>query len=92
MNTKAKFLIGCAAIALPLTVIALPLATAAQTADANYCRALSNAYRSTAPTSSLSDVDVPVAMAKCAAGDTAAGIPVLEKALENAKVNLPPHV
>jgi hypothetical protein len=30
-------------------------------------------------------------MAKCEAGDTAIGIPMLEHALTNAKVVLPPH-
>ena len=39
----------------------------------------------------LIGADVPVAMAKCDAGDPAVGIPILEKALKDAKVNLPPR-
>jgi hypothetical protein len=34
---------------------------------------------------------VPVAIAKCQAGDTATGIPVLEKVLKDNKVALPPR-
>jgi hypothetical protein len=35
--------------------------------------------------------DVPVAISKCDAGDTASGIPILEKTLKGAKVTLPPR-
>jgi hypothetical protein len=91
MISMTKFLIACAALALPLAVTTLPLPALAQANDFAYCKALTNTYRHTAPTSTLSATDVPVAMSKCEAGDTAIGIPVLERALTNAKVVLPPR-
>ena len=86
-----KLLIACSTIALPLAVTALPVAAAAQSNDFAYCKALTDAYRHTASPHATPAVDVPVAMAKCEAGDTAIGIPVLEQALTNAKVVLPPR-
>ena len=67
--------------------IALPFAAFAQSADAKYCEALSVEYRklnTDASTGPQAD-----AMAQCKAGNTAAGIPVLEKALKDGKVTLP---
>jgi len=84
MNTLAKILIGC-------TVVALPFAATAQSSDAKYCQALTDAYRQSIPNGVNSDAVVPVAISKCASGDTAAAIPVLEKALIDAKVSLPPR-
>ena len=89
MTGVTKFLIVCSTIALPLAAGALPLAAAAQSSDAGYCEALSTAYRSTIPKGANPTATVPVAMAKCAAGDTAIGIPVLEQALRDARVTLP---
>ena len=57
--------------------------------DAAYCATLSKIYRKTAPQHKTSSVTVPVATAKCDAGDTAAGIPVLEQALKNEGMTLP---
>ena len=65
----------------------------AQTNDAKYCQALIDKYRanvSSAGQSGGGDA-VPVAIAKCQAGDTSAGIPVLEQALRDNKVALPPR-
>jgi hypothetical protein len=84
MTTMTKFLAGC-------MTVALPFAAAAQANDAGYCSALSNTYRHTAPKGAVPTVSIPVAMAQCAAGNTAGGIPVLEQALRNAKVTLPPR-
>ena len=90
MTTMTKFLMACSTIALPLAAAAvLPFAAAAQSNDAGYCEALSTAYRSTLPKGTDPTATVPVAMAKCAAGDTASGIPALEQALRDAKVTLP---
>jgi hypothetical protein len=91
MTTMTKFLMACSTIALPLVAAGLPLAAAAQSNDTAYCAALSNTYRHTAPKGASPAVTIPVAMAKCAAGDTADGIPALEQALRNAKVTLPPR-
>jgi hypothetical protein len=69
--------------------LVMPFAALAQSADAKYCAALSAEYRKLNPAqSSGTEAD---AMAKCAAGDTATGIPILEKALKDAKVTLPPR-
>jgi hypothetical protein len=67
-----------------------PFAAFGQSADAKYCMALSDLYRKTSPKTESPDAEVPAAMAKCRAGDTS-GIPVLEKALTDSKVTLPPR-
>ncbi len=54
-----------------------------------YCNDLMALYRKTS-TASPAQGPVPDAMAQCTAGNPAAGIPVLEKALTDAKVALPP--
>ncbi len=56
--------------------------------DAAYCAALSAKYRQYAR-NTQTDNDAADAMAQCNAGNTAAGIPVLEQLLTNAKVPLP---
>jgi len=56
--------------------------------DAAYCRALAASWRKTS-TASPAQGPVPEAIAQCDAGNTAAGIPVLEKALTDSKVPLP---
>ncbi len=82
MSTVAKILIGCAVAFAPFA------ASAAD--DAQYCHALSKAYRDTAVSSAPNTV-VPVAIAQCDQGDAVAAIPVLEQALRNGKVSLPPR-
>ena len=84
MTTIAKLAIAC-------TVAVLPLTASAQSNDAVYCARLSKVYRKTAPQHQDPSVTVPLAMAKCALGDTADGIPVLEQALKNLGVTLPPR-
>lgn len=89
MHTSMKWPIAALAISLPL-------AASAQSTDAAYCSALSAKYeqylnmdskRGAQPQS----LDAKVAVEKCKAGDTASGIPVLEKALKDAKLDLPPR-
>jgi hypothetical protein len=80
MRTTLTCLIVCSAIALPFA------AMAAMT-DAQYCEALSTEYRKL--NTSSDSGGVADAMANCKAGNTAAGIPVLEKALKDQKVTLP---
>jgi hypothetical protein len=78
--TTTAFLVAC-------TSFALPFAAMAAMTDAQYCEALSVEYRklnTQAATGPQAD-----AMAQCKAGNTAAGIPVLEKALKDGKVTLP---
>ena len=89
MNALRKWLV-------PVIALSLPSAAFAQSNDAKYCQALSDKYdaylnmgqnRGAQPQS----VDARVALEKCKAGDTAAGIPPLEKALKDAKLDLPPR-
>jgi hypothetical protein len=82
MTAAVKVLAVC-------SLLAAPIVASAQSSDADYCRALAETYRNTVPTTADPNAIVPAAMSKCAAGDTAAGIPVLERALREAKVNLP---
>ena len=73
------------------------VAAPAKADDADYCRALAKMYetyiakmdlgRSPMPESA----DIKIAMDQCDKGNTAAGIPVLEQKLRNAKINLPPR-
>ena len=80
-----------------LLVFALPFGTAhAQSADAAYCQALTDKYTTYVADQNghrpaAANVGVTAAIAQCKAGDTAAGIPALEKALNNARVALPSH-
>ena len=64
-----------------------PLIAHAQMSDAAYCQALSDAYRKL--NTQNTDAAVPEAMNQCKQGNTAAGIPVLEKALKDQKATLP---
>lgn len=79
-----------------LLIAAMPAIAWAQSADTNYCNALSATYlkyvnnpgtgRGNQPASAT----VSEAQGQCAA-NPAAGIPVLERALKDARVNLPPR-
>jgi hypothetical protein len=66
-----------------------PLVAFGQSADAKYCQSLADLYRTT--NRQNMDATVPEAINQCNKGTTAAGIPVLEKALKDAKVTLPPR-
>lgn len=68
----------------------LPQMAAAPTNDMAYCAALSASYRRNVSNSNA-DAIAGDAMAKCQAGNTAVGIPVLEKVLRDARVTLPPR-
>ena len=82
MKDSTIHLVVCAAVVLPFAAFA-------QSADAKYCEALSVEYRKL---NTASDSGAAAdAMANCKAGNTAAGIPVLEKALKDQKVTLPPR-
>lgn len=76
-----------------LLVSSLLAPASAQTMDdAAYCQALIKKYFTFAPAhrrEMAGTVDVNVAIEQCKAGKTAAGIPVLESKLRDAKVDLP---
>jgi hypothetical protein len=65
----------------------------AQTSDAAYCAELTALYRrylgNTGEGRQFPDVTASVAMDECQRGNTAAGIPVLEKKLRDARFTLP---
>ena len=58
--------------------------------DAAYCKALADKWREYTRRDSVAGA-APAAIAKCDAGDYAAGIPVLVKILTDAKGPLPPR-
>jgi hypothetical protein len=66
-----------------------PFTAFGQSADAKYCQSLADLYRKL--NKENLDATAPEAINQCNKGNTAAGIPVLEKALTNAKVTLPPR-
>lgn len=81
---------------MPLVVVGFPLTSSAQVSDATYCRRLTARYEALVENMSghsmqPGGIDGQVAMAQCKEGDTAHGIPVLERKLQAAKVNLPSH-
>jgi len=84
-------------VCLAAALAVLSVAAQAQGNDASYCRALAEKYETyvnnmTSGRSPQQDsVDGRVALEQCKKGDSAAAIPVLEKKLRNAKIDLPPH-
>lgn len=71
-------------------IVIAPTMAAAPMDDAAYCRALAAKWRDNVRRDSVAS-EGPAAIAKCDAGDYAAGIPVLVKLLNDAKVPLPPR-
>ena len=95
MSSPIKILIAVAALALPLAAQAQ---SGDRLADMNYCAALSEKYvryvgrSESGPHANVRpDVNGGVALAKCKQGDTATAIPMLERKLTDAKVELPPR-
>jgi len=70
-------------------VLLAPCAAFGQSNDAAYCQALADTYRKL--NTQNTDATVPEAINQCRNGNTAAGIPVLEKALKDQKATLPPR-
>jgi hypothetical protein len=86
MNTSLKGLLAVVAVALPGVAFA-------QSSDAQYCAALVSKYEQYLDMSSKrgqqpQSLEARTAVEKCQAGDPA-GIPGIEKALEDAKYSLP---
>ena len=80
---------------LPAAVVLMPLAASAQMNDAAYCKALTQKHEiyisnmSVGRSPGAGTVDGNVAIEQCKAGNTAAGIPILEKKLRDARIDLP---
>jgi hypothetical protein len=79
---------------MPLVVVGFPLTASAQASDATYCRRLTARYEAfienmNGHSMQPGGIDGQVAVEQCKEGNTAAGIPVLERKLQDAKVGLP---
>jgi hypothetical protein len=78
-------------------LLIMPFGTHAESADSQYCEALTDKYLDLvghddlSPGTTSNPVAIAVAMSKCQT-DPAYSIPVIEQALKNAKVNLPPRI
>jgi len=86
-----KMLLGTSVVVATL----MPLAAFAQSTDATYCTALVQKYeqyvdKNSGRVQQLQSLDARAAVEKCKAGDTS-GIPAIEKALKNARIDLPPQ-
>ena len=89
MNASLKWL-------LPALVASLPFAASAQSNDVKYCTDLSDKYvryldMSSKKGAQPQSVEAQASVGRCKPGETAASIPVLEKALKDAKFDLPPR-
>lgn len=79
-----------------LAALALPVTASAQAGDAGYCQALSTKYqryvlnKGGAGKMATPNISVEAAIGKCGS-DPAGSIPVLEKALTDARLDLPPR-
>ena len=82
---------------VPALAAVLPFGASAQTSDADYCRALTQKYETYVSNMSVGrsagsgTIDASVAISQCRDGNTASGIPVLEKRLRDARIDLPPR-
>jgi hypothetical protein len=88
MNTLTKALLAA-------TLFSLPVGAFAQSSDAAYCKALVAKYEQYLDMSSKKgeqpqNLTAKAGVEKCKAGD-ASGIPAIEKALKDAKLDLPPR-
>jgi hypothetical protein len=78
-------------------VASIPVLAQSPNSDAQYCGALINTYQKYIVGAYDPDMTTHVhanldtAVANCQSGNTAAGIPPLEKALRDAKFSLPPR-
>jgi hypothetical protein len=82
---------------VPALAALLPFGASAQMSDVDYCKALTQKYETYIANASIGHttgsptIDGSVAVAKCKEGNTAAGIPVLERKLRDARIDLPPR-
>jgi len=93
MKVPLEAAVAAALIALP---VAIPSGARAQSNDAAYCQALVAKYdqylnsQSRREMTMAGDSGARLSAEQCRKGD-AAGIPGLEKALKNARIDLPPR-
>ena len=90
MNASIKILLPVVAVALAFSAVSF-----AQSNDAAYCRVLVAKYEQYLDQDSKSghepqNVAAKAGVEKCKAGD-ASGIPAIEKALKDARFDLPPR-
>jgi hypothetical protein len=91
------FAIQTTALLMAVLSIALsPLAASSQSTDGNYCQALLIKYdtfivKASGHAPRRGDNAAEVAASKCREGDPT-GIPGLERALQDAKIDLPPRM
>jgi len=82
---------------VPALAALLPFGASAQTSDADYCKALTQKYETYVSNMSVGHsagsgtIDASVAISQCRDGNRASGIPVLEKRLRDARIDLPPR-
>jgi hypothetical protein len=82
---------------MPAAAVLLSSGASAQANDADYCKALTQKYETYISNMSVGhsagpgSIDASVAIAQCRDGNTAAGIPVLERKLRDARIDLPPR-
>jgi hypothetical protein len=82
---------------VPAAVAFISFGASAQTGDAAYCKALTEKYETYISNMAVDrspgsgTVDGSVAIAQCKAGNVASGIPVLERKLRDARIDLPPR-
>lgn len=79
---------------MAVSAFALPFGASGQSSDAAYCAALIQQYqkfltRMSGHSPNPGTVDGSVAVEQCRSGNTAAGIPVLERRLRDAGIDLP---
>jgi hypothetical protein len=80
---------------VPAATALISFGASAQANDTDYCKALTQKYETYISNMSVGrspgsgTVDGNVAIAKCKAGNTASGIPVLERKLRDARIDLP---
>ena len=89
MNVSMKLLVTALALSLPVVAFA-------QSSDTKYCSDLSDKYTRYLNMGSKKgeqpqSLESKASVGKCGAGDAAASIPVLEKALKDARLDLPPR-
>ena len=92
METLMKWMAVAFAASAPLA----PWLASAQGGDGAYCDALIVKYqtyieRTTGRDATSRSIDANLAIEQCKAGNTGAGIPVLEQKLRNARIDLPPR-
>ena len=82
-----------------VVALALPAVSSAQgrMSDAEYCKVLAEKYQTYVSNIQSGQSPMPdpaqiqAAVENCRSGNTAAGIPVLERRLRNARIDLPPR-